>query len=90
MNVTKAELARRLKVSPAYVTMLCNGQRKPSTRLQRKINKLNLTNTFNCLTFNQGVGSSSLPRPTIQVLRGGRRGGGGGSRKSALHPPTIQ
>ena len=80
-------LARRLKVSPSHVTLIAQGKRRPSTKLQRRIDKLGFTNAFNCLTFNQGVGSSSLPRPTIQVLQLRWRLAGDGSRKSALHPP---
>jgi len=65
MKVSKAEIARKLKVSPAYITMVFNGQRTLSKRLQKKVNKLGLTNSFNCLTFNQGVTGSRPVRPTI-------------------------
>ena len=36
----KAEIARELGVSRAYITMLAKGERKPSKRLQQKINRL--------------------------------------------------
>jgi len=56
--VSKATIARQLKVSPAYVTMISNGKRVPSKKLQKKINKLGLTNELTYLTFNQGVAGS--------------------------------
>jgi len=34
------ELAQRLGVSRAYISMLAKGERKPSKKLQRKIQKL--------------------------------------------------
>ena len=52
MELSKAELARKLKVSPAYITMLYSGQRNLNKKLQKKVNRLGLTNEFNCLTFN--------------------------------------
>ena len=64
MRTSKAELARKLKVSKAYVTMVCSGKRNLSKKLQKKVNKLGLTNEFNCLTFNQGVTGSRPVRPT--------------------------
>jgi len=36
----QVELANRLGVSRAYITMLIKGERKPSKKLQRRINKL--------------------------------------------------
>lgn len=60
MRTTKAGLARKLRVSPAYVTMLLNGKRKPSTRLQKRINKLKLTDEFNRLTLDHGLTSHML------------------------------
>ncbi len=56
--MTKAEIARKLKVSPAYVTMLYSGQRNLSKRLQKKVNKLGLTNEFKNTTLNQQVRGS--------------------------------
>ena len=38
--MTKAEIARQLGISRAYVTMLAKGERQPSKRLQRRIEKL--------------------------------------------------
>ena len=65
MTITKAEFAKKLSISPAYMTMLCSGQRNPSKKLQKKVNKMGLTNEFECLTFNQVVPSSILGRLTI-------------------------
>jgi len=36
-STTKAEIARQLGVSRAYITMLTQGKRKPSPALQQKI-----------------------------------------------------
>ena len=58
MKISRAELARKLKVSPAYITMICSGQRNLSKKLQRKVNKLGLTNEFNNTTLNQQVHGS--------------------------------
>ena len=60
MENSKAELARKLKVSPAYITMLNSGQRNLSKRLQKKVNKLGLTNSFKNMTLNQQV-TGSIP-----------------------------
>ncbi len=60
MKLSKAELARKLKVSPAYITMLCSGQRNLSKKLQRKVNKLGLTNELMNMTLNQQV-TGSIP-----------------------------
>ena len=40
--MNKAELARELGVSRAYITMLEQGKRKPSRKLTRKLNKLTI------------------------------------------------
>ncbi len=53
-----AELARKLKVSRAYITMLCSGQRNLSKKLRKKVNKLGLTNEFISMTLNQQVRGS--------------------------------
>jgi transcriptional regulator with XRE-family HTH domain len=39
-TITKAEIARQLGVSRAYVTMLCNGKRKASDDLVLRIKGL--------------------------------------------------
>lgn len=65
MKLMKAELARKLKVSPAYVTMVCGGQRVLSKRLQKKVNKLGLTNSFKNLNGVQVVAGSNPATPTI-------------------------
>ena len=40
--MTKAEIAKQLGVSRAYITMLEQGKRKPSRKLTRKLNKLTI------------------------------------------------
>jgi len=69
ISTSKAEIARKLNVSPAYVTLLCQGKRRITKKLQRRINKLKLTNEFNCLTFNQVVLGSSPRRLRFDSLR---------------------
>jgi transcriptional regulator with XRE-family HTH domain len=43
--MTKAQLARQLGVSRAYVTMLANGKRKPSQKIVNKIRELAVNNS---------------------------------------------
>jgi len=38
--MTKADLARQLGISRSYVTMLAKGERQPSKKLKRKIERL--------------------------------------------------
>jgi transcriptional regulator with XRE-family HTH domain len=42
--ITKAELARQLGVSRAYITMLCNGKRMPSKEIVNKLHMLGVNN----------------------------------------------
>ena len=65
--MNKAELARQLGVSRAYITMIANGKRKPSEDIVNKLNSLSLeTNQIvnkseaNLLTLNQQV-TGSIP-----------------------------
>ena len=67
MTLSKAELARKLKVTPAYVTMICNGQRVLSKRLQKKVNKMGLTNSFKNMTLNQQVTGSAPVRLILSL-----------------------
>ncbi len=67
MKLSKAELSRRLKVSPAYITMVCGGQRVLSKRLQKKVNKLGLTNSLRNLNGVQVVVGSNPTTPTIRT-----------------------
>jgi transcriptional regulator with XRE-family HTH domain len=69
VNIIKAELARKLKVSPAYITMISQGKRTPSKKLQRKINRLGLTNSLNNLNGVQVVVGSNPTAPTIDKRR---------------------
>jgi len=63
----KAAIAKRLNVSPAYITMISQGKRKPSKKLQRKINRLHLTNSLNNLNGVQVVGGSNPLTPTLNT-----------------------
>jgi transcriptional regulator with XRE-family HTH domain len=40
--MTKAEIARQLGVSRAYITMITNGKRKPSQDIVNKVNSLSV------------------------------------------------
>ena len=62
-GITKAEVARQLGISRAYVTMLVNGKRKPTKDIVNKLDTLGLT-------FNQGVVGSSPSRPILILARG--------------------
>ena len=71
-KITKAQLAKELGVSRAYITMIANGKRKPSQNIIKKLKSIyeslvqNVnTNKYNLLTLNQPVGGSSPPRLTI-------------------------
>ena len=71
LDITKAEIARKLGVSRTYVTLLTQGKRKPSKKIVDKLAKLKLTSNlevnthaFEHLTFNQGVTGSRPVRPT--------------------------
>ncbi len=39
-KITKAQLARELGVSRAYITMIANGKRKPSKKLVNKLGNI--------------------------------------------------
>ena len=45
-EITKSEIARQLGISRSYVTMLTKGERLPSKRLQRKIEKFTGTSSL--------------------------------------------
>jgi|GEM_PF-2238164 len=74
-GITKAELARQLGVSRAYITMIANGKRKPSEDIVNKLNSLSFdTNQIvnkteaNSLTLNQQV-TGSTPVRLISKLK---------------------
>jgi transcriptional regulator with XRE-family HTH domain len=46
-TITKAQLARELGVSRAYITMIANGKRKPSQSIVDKLNRLCVNNVNN-------------------------------------------
>ncbi len=76
--MNKSEIARRLDVSKSYITMLEQGIRTPSKKMQRKINKLltegSLQNTFLTHGVQVVVGSNpttptSRHLPMLQAVR---------------------
>ena len=73
--MNKAELARQLGVSRAYVTMLAKGKRQPSKRLSNRIKKLTGKSSLSDTILMNGVQvvvGSNPTTPTIQCkLKGG-------------------
>jgi hypothetical protein len=63
--MTKNEIAKKLKLSPSYVTMLFKGQRKLTDALLHKVHKVGLQNEFRDLIHIQGVRGSNPLLPTI-------------------------
>jgi transcriptional regulator with XRE-family HTH domain len=63
----KADIARELGISRSYVTMLSKGERQPSVRLQKKIQKLtrecSLPDTISQV-WDHEVGGSNPLTPT--------------------------
>ena len=65
--ITKAELARQLGVSRAYITMIANGKRKPSEDIVNKmsgldVNKqLQISNPKSCSSANSDTPPRSKP-----------------------------
>jgi len=73
--MTRAEIARRLGISKAYVTLLMKGLRQPSRKLQRKIDKLVRRGLLSDMFLEHGVqvvGGSNPLTPTIGVKLSGQ------------------
>ena len=73
--ISKAELARQLGVSRAYITMIANGKRIPSEEVVNKLNGLSFgksgvvnKNEANLVTLNHPVQRSSRWRLSIVSL----------------------
>jgi transcriptional regulator with XRE-family HTH domain len=69
----QADVARELGISRAYVTMLKNGERRPSKRLQRKIEKLTANrslSSINLMVWDHEVGGSNPLTPTTDSVEG--------------------
>ena len=71
-GIKKAQLTRELGVSRAYITMINNGERKPSKEIVSKIRAIYGDKIVNdrfgwSLTLNQPVGGSSAPRLTTKL-----------------------
>ena len=59
LPITRAELARTLGVSRTYVTLLCQGKKKPSKEMADRLAKLGLTvnlcdNVSPCISTHTG------------------------------------
>ena len=69
--MTKAEIARQLGISRAYVTMLTKGERQPSKRLQKRIQKLtgksSLSDSFDCFTRKRSLVQVQYRPPLIET-----------------------
>ena len=66
--MTKAEIARQLRISRAYVTMIINGERQPSRKLKTRIEKLTRQGSLSDTFFANGVqvvAGSNPAAPTI-------------------------
>ncbi|MFC1972637.1 transcriptional regulator, partial [Chloroflexota bacterium] len=50
LDITKAELARRLGVSRTYVTLLTQGKKKPSKEMADRLAKMGLTANLSAFT----------------------------------------
>jgi len=70
--MNKAEIARQLGISRAYVTMLFKGERAPSRKLRNKIHKLTnrSQSDLSSLLYTQEARGSSPLLPTILYNRG--------------------
>ena len=60
LPITRAELARTLGVSRTYVTLLCQGKKKPSKEMADRLAKLGLTVNL-CDNVNLCVGTHTEP-----------------------------
>ena len=67
-RITKAQLARELGISRAFLSMVSKGKRKLSQKLVNKLNRLNVN--ISCLNMNgvQVVGGSNPLTPTISYF----------------------
>ena len=65
-EMTKAELARQLGVSRAYITMICSGKKKPSQKMLAKMKAIMSQQVVNNLVNNSGA----IQPPQLQILAG--------------------
>ncbi|MDK0920068.1 helix-turn-helix domain-containing protein [Clostridium perfringens] len=66
-NISKSELARRIQVSPSYITMLESGEKtNPSLEIQLK-----LANALNCSILNLTGEKKGLREYVLQILLNG-------------------
>jgi len=62
----QVELAQRLKVSKAYISMMLNGKKKPSRKIALELEKLGVNlNVVNFEAKNQILSHARLPIPTL-------------------------
>ena len=67
-EITKAELARQLGVSRAYLTMLANGKRKPSEEVVNKIRKLVVNNpNYNISSLTLVSSFAAFTRSSVRI-----------------------
>ncbi|MFC1918606.1 helix-turn-helix domain-containing protein [Chloroflexota bacterium] len=65
-RITKAELARQLGVSKAYISMIMSGKKKPSKRIMSSLNRLRVNQqTVNFEARNPILSHARLPIPTL-------------------------
>ena len=66
-GITKAQLAKELGVSRAYITMVANGKRKPSQNFVNKLNRLNVNISYLNMNGVQVVVGSNPTTPSIKL-----------------------
>ncbi len=65
-GITKAEIARQLGVSKAYISMIMGGKKKPSQDMMRKLHQLGVNlESVNLEAKNQILSHARLPIPTL-------------------------
>jgi transcriptional regulator with XRE-family HTH domain len=67
-GITKAELARQLGVSRAYVTMLANGRRKSSQKIVGKLRELAVNNpNYNISSLTLVSSFAAFTRSSVRI-----------------------
>jgi transcriptional regulator with XRE-family HTH domain len=66
-DMTIAELARQLGVSRTYITLLCNGRRKPSQQIVNKLNQMMFTPEGTGQLLHTLVGKGGFEPPRLSA-----------------------
>jgi len=66
----QVELAQRLGVSKAYISMVMSGKKKPSKHIAEGLNRLGVNHeTVNFEAKNEILSHARLPIPTLPLIR---------------------